>query len=94
MLQTTGRPKYFIPKEQIERLHSYGLAWTDIANIFHVSERTLYRRRQEYGILGKYFSISDAELDSVIVNILNASPNAGEKFVIGSLSCRNIHVQR
>ena len=33
-LQTAGRPKYFIiPKEQIERLHSYGLAWTDIANV-------------------------------------------------------------
>ena len=53
LLQTAGRPKHFIPKEQIERLHSYGLAWTDIANILHISERTLYRRRQEYGILGK-----------------------------------------
>ena len=94
LLQTAGRPKYFIPKEQIERLHSYGLAWTDIANILHISERTLYRRRQEYGILGKYSSISDAELDSVIVNILNATPNAGEKLVIGSLRSRNIHVQR
>ena len=47
--------------------------------ILHISERTLYRRRQEYGILGKYPSISDVELDSVIVNILNATPNAGEK---------------
>ena len=47
LLQTDGRPKYFIPKEQIERLHSYGLAWTDIANILHVSERTLYRRKEE-----------------------------------------------
>ena len=44
---------------------------------------------QEYGILGKYSSISDAELDSVIVNILNATPNAGEKLVIGSLRSRN-----
>ena len=86
-------PKCFIPKEPIEQLHSYGLAWTDIANILHISERTLYRR-QAYGILRKYSSISDTELDSVIVNILNATPNAGEKLVIGSLRSRNIHVQR
>ncbi|CAB4039861.1 Hypothetical predicted protein [Paramuricea clavata] len=94
LLQTDGRPKYFIPKEQSERLHSYGLAWTDIANILHVSERKLYRRRQEYGILGKYSRISDSELDSVIINILNSTPNAGEKLVIGSLRSRNIHLQR
>ena len=49
LLQSGGRPKYHIPKEEIERLHSYGLAWVNIANILHISERTLYRRRQEYG---------------------------------------------
>ena len=48
LLQIAGRPKYFIPKEQIERLHSYGLVWKDIANILHISERTLYRRREEH----------------------------------------------
>ena len=36
-----GRPKYVIPKEQIERLYSYGMTWTDIAKIFHISQRTL-----------------------------------------------------
>ena len=47
-IETGGRPKYAVPKEHIERLRTYGMSWTDIANVFHISERTLYRRRQEY----------------------------------------------
>ena len=65
LLSTGGRPKYFMPKEQIERLHSYGMSWRDIANIFHVSERTLFRR-QEYGIYETYSDISDSDVDNVI----------------------------
>ena len=51
LLQTEGRPKYLISKDQIERLHSCGMTWTYIAKVLHISERSLYRRRQEYGIL-------------------------------------------
>ena len=94
LLQTEGRPKYFIPKGQIERLHSCGMTWTNIAKVLHISERTLYRRRQEYGILEKYSDISDSDLDSIIRNILSNTPNAGEKLVIGSLRSRNVHLQR
>jgi hypothetical protein len=94
LLQTEGRPKYFIPKDQIERLHSCGMTRTNIAKVLHISERTLYRRRQEYGILEKYSVISDSDLDSIIINILSNTPNAGEKLVIGSLRSRNIHLQR
>ena len=98
LLQTEGRPKYFIPKDRIERLHSCGMTWKNIAKVLHISERTLYRRRQEYGILENYSDISDSDLDSIIMNILSNTPNAGEKLidklVIGSLRSRNIHLQR
>ena len=76
LLQTDGRPKYLTPKDQIERLHSCGMTWTNIAKVLHISERTLYRR-QEYGILEKYSNISDSDFDSIIRNILSNTPNVG-----------------
>lgn len=62
--------------------------------ILHISERALYRRRQEYGILTKYSNISDSVLDDMNRDVMNSTPNAGKKLVIGSLRSRTIHIQR
>ena len=46
---TGGRPAYNITKIQIEQLRETGLNWKNIAFFLGVSERTLHRRRIEYG---------------------------------------------
>ena len=47
---TGGRPAYNITKIQIKQLRETGFNWKNIAFFLSVSERTLHRRRIEYGI--------------------------------------------
>ena len=91
---TGGRPAYDITKDQIEQLRDTGMNWKTIAAFLGVSERTLSRRRIEYGIFDSFSEISDEELDTHIENILHLTPYSGEVYVIGSLKARNVNVQR
>eukprot|EP00794_Sanderia_malayensis_P014537 gene14537-16040_t len=67
-----------------------------------VSEKTLKRRRQEFGmtISGKsgprqtYSEISQEALCQIIKGVLEILPNAGETYVIGACNSRGIFVQR
>ena len=70
-----GRPFYFISKDQIEALMEFGYTYTKIVTMFGVSERTLLRRRIEFGLpIGRPLShISDNELDDVIRRITHVS---------------------
>ncbi len=52
---TGGRPAFNITKEQIEQLRDTGMNWQTIANFLGVSERTLHRRRVEYGMESNFF---------------------------------------
>ncbi len=45
-----GRPAYNISKEDIESLFEVGFTFLQSARILGVSERTLWRRREEYGL--------------------------------------------
>ena len=49
-----GCPAYNITKEQIEELRETGMNWKTIAGFLCVSERTLSRRRIEYGIFDSF----------------------------------------
>ena len=91
---TGGRPAYNITKEQIEELRETGMNWKTIAGFLGVSERTLSRRRIEYGIFDSFSEISDEELDVHIERILQLTPYSGEVYIIGSLKARNVRVQR
>ena len=62
-----------------------------------VSEKTILRRRHEFGLpIGEdtYSSVTDEDLDEKISNILSSSPNSGERLVIGALNARNVKVKR
>ena len=91
---TGGRPAYNITKIQIELLRETGLNWKNIAFFLGVSERTLHRRRIEYGIDANFTVITDDNLDAQIWEILRLTPYSGECYVRGSLRGRNITVQR
>ena len=61
-----GRPRFCISQEQLEALHdrSCGMRWSDIARTLGVSERTVHRRRHQFGmpVGGREFSdISDQQ---------------------------------
>lgn len=66
-----------------------------IARLMGVSERTIYRRMQEYELSVKdmYSSISDDELDSLVASITSELPNAGYRMVRGRLESMGHRVQ-
>lgn len=89
-----GRPRVFIRKEQVELLRELRLSWTQIASLFGISRRTLYRIRSEYGMVDPYdFSdISDRDLQARIASIKQVMPDAGQNMVKGMLRAQGIHV--
>lgn len=93
-----GRPRFLIPKQQLEGLRSLHFSWQKIALMLGVSERTVRRRRSELGMtLGQvlnYSEIDDDELDAFVQRILHYSPNSGERMVVGALKGYGVKVQR
>lgn len=94
LTSTGGRPAFNITKDQIEQLRDTGMNWKGIANFLGVSDRTLHRRRVEFGIEESFSEISDADLDQQVQEVLKLTPYSGESYIRGSLKGRNIHVQR
>ena len=91
---TGGRPAYNISKIQIEQLRETGLNWFSIAEFLGVSERTLARRRIDFGIEPNFSEISDSDLDNHVRDILQSTPYSGESYVCGGLKGRRVIVQR
>lgn len=92
---TGGRPAFNIAKVQIEQLRDTGMNRKAIAAFLGISEKTLLRRRTEYGIQPNFSDISDIDLDKQVLEILQLTPYSGESYVRGSLKGRQkIHVQR
>ncbi|XP_041827246.1 uncharacterized protein LOC121644788 [Melanotaenia boesemani] len=90
-----GRPEYSIEHEQITYCLSLGMTWQRIAECFGISRRTLYRHRQQLQIGPlTYTEMSDEELADIVREILQTTPNAGERYVLGSLRSRNVRIQR
>ena len=63
-----GRPKYEIPKDNLEELRGIGFSWSQIARMFGVSRWTLYRRIGEYDMqqMQPFTDISDDEVDAIV----------------------------
>lgn len=91
---TGGRPKFIITKQQLEYLRETGMTWSKIAKCINVSERTLYRRVENFDLYVRYSDITDAELDVLLKNVLALTPKAGESYIRGSLKGRDVLVQR
>ena len=79
-----GRPRVRVTREQLQSLNEdAGFTWSEISRTLGISERTLRRRRHEFGmrVEGKEFSsLSDSELDDIIRQILSVTPGAGVRF--------------
>ena len=97
-----GRPRCNIEKEELHRLCDIYHSWGKVASTLGVSERTLRRRRVEFGMTisdpsgprKTYTEISSNDLNTVVKEILDILPDAGQTYVIGALTQRSIHIQR
>ena len=74
MPSTGGRPAFDMSEEQIEALRDTGMNWKSVSIFLGVSERTLLRRREEYGIQPTLSEISDEDLDKLKSWVLIFSP--------------------
>ena len=91
---TIGRPRKSITREEMELLYSIHKSWKEVAALLGTSERTIQRRRRETGMTtssrtgtsSTYSDISHDQLCTVIREILNILPNAGESYVLGACS--------
>lgn len=85
-----GRPKFDIPREQLQHLIDVGFKATDIDKMLCISEKTVYRRLEENGksIRDTYANMTAHELDDIIKEVLRQFPNSGHKSMRGHLlSC-------
>lgn len=90
-----GRPRFYIPQDQLELFLDYGLKASDIAKMLCVSEKTVHRRLQEFGISVRdtYSDISDTSLDITVRDICQQFPNCGYKMMRGHLLSKGIKGQ-
>lgn len=89
------RPRYDLTIEQFNQCMGLGFNWQGIASFFGISRRTVFRHRQRLGVGPlEYSSLNNEELQSTIREISTNTPNAGERYVIGSLRARGIRIQR
>lgn len=90
-----GRPKFDISREQLEYFLEKGFKATEIAKMLAVSDKTIYRRLEEFGttVRSTYSSMSELELDTVVRNILHDFPNSGYKAMRGHLLSKGHKVQ-
>lgn len=88
--------RYDIREGQIVALQELGFSWTSIAALFGMSTRTLYNLRQRLGLLSRhpFSSLSNEELDSLILQVLSSTPNVGQTYIQGSLQSRGLRIQR
>ena len=91
------RPKLQISRQQIEMLEEFGYTYAQSASILGVTAQTLCNRRRELNMpvgVGCYTEMSDLALDEVVHDVLQISPEVGERLMIGSLRSRGLHIQR
>ena len=91
-----GRPKFEIPEEILRFLFDKRFTVTETATLLGVSQRTVERRMNEFGIrIGNcYSNINDRDLDAVVSNIICDFPNVGYKRMSGLLLSRGLRIQQ
>jgi len=89
-----------IDEEKVTKLREERYTWTDIAEEFNVSYRTLLRWRQDYNFQDPYQTIDDNNpqdleiLDSLIIKHKHGNNYVGERMHIGLMRTTNLNVTR
>ena len=80
----------------MEALQERHYSWRAMARTLRVLYHTILRCWHELGmaVCERFSYISDAELDELISNILQRTPNAGEVMTIGAVHSIGLRIQR
>ena len=90
-----GRPRFDISQNQLHYLHSMSFTWVQIAAILGVSYMTVYRRRQEYGMVDDPTgNVTDSELCQILHQMKRELPALGQTLVWGRLRSMGLNVTR
>jgi len=91
-----GRPRFEIPREQLQYLVNYEITIPDMSRALGVSESTIKRCMQEYdiSITDRRTAISDDDLGNIVRAIHRDFPNAGYWRVQSQLVLHNINVSQ
>ena len=90
-----GAPEFDIPKSVLEGQLEEGFTIEQISSMLSVSERTVYRRMERYGLGSLNFSnISDDDLDGHKRQLSKDFPFYGGQMLKFRLKKRDIKVQR
>ena len=83
-----GRPKFDIPREQLEYMIDYDISISKIAIALGVSKSTIKRRIREYGISVQTQEgvLTDSGLDTLVRDIQREFPNAGYRKIYSQLN--------
>lgn len=95
--QTGGRPKSVINEDAVKLLRQQGYNWTDIANTFNISAKTLRRRREENNVqdtIQAYSTLTDNELDEIVKQVKLENPFFGQSMMMGAVKSRGIRITR
>lgn len=89
-----GRPKFQIQREK-QDMSNTQLPVPYIAQLQGVSERTLFRRFSVFrlSVRGSYSTVSDEELDNLVMAIIAQMPNVGYRLVMGGLKSLGHRIQ-
>lgn len=92
---TCGAPIFLIPRSVLENLVEEGFTVREISTILSVSESTIYRRMNSYGISKLEFTdISDQQLDVQVEKVAKEFPYCGENLIKQLLFGKGLKVQR
>ena len=86
-----GRPMVAVDKERLTKLRSLKFTWDQIGSLMGTSAKTLQRRAKQWN-LKTYSTVSDADLDSAVQDILSCFPTCGEVMMTGHLLSRKVCV--
>ena len=90
-----GAPKFDIPRNFLVDLVEEGFKVKEISSMIGVSERTIFRRFQDYDIkVTQFDNITDEELDEKLLVLCTEFPNCGEKMLNEMLKEKGIILQR
>ena len=90
-----GASKFYIPRNMLADFIDEGFKVKEICTLLNISERTVYRRLDEYDLHIRQFSdISDQELDLQLQNLCCQFPHCGERFLNEILKQHGLFIQR
>ena len=94
--QACGRPRFDIPRHQIDTMLEMRFTVPSIAEILGVSIRTVRCRMADYNLSVKslYSHLTDQQLDGIVQEIQEKFPTCGNRQIQGHLQSHGTRVQQ